>query len=246
MLRFLSIAMACIALFIPLPVFAGPPIITDDTGTPGPGRWEMNMGLNVEKRSSQTAYQAPTLDLNYGVGEHIQLNYSVPWIVLHVGGNTIAGLGDSEVAVKWRFLDQDRQGVDMSVYPRFIFNNPTSSADRGIVDKGTVFRLPFQMEKKVGILTVNPEVGHDFHQEGGDAWIYSLALKYTEVKGVELLAEIFGTVDNKFSNGQNAANIGVRKDVNENSSVHASVGTGVGSRFDRTQLLSYVGIQVRF
>src|SRR5512135_2947956 len=104
----------------PLGVFAGPPIVTDDTGTPGPGKWEMNAGFNLEKRSSRTTYQLPALDLNYGIGERIQLNYSTVWIVLHGDEGTKNGAGDSEVAVKWRFLDRDKQGVDLSVYPRFL------------------------------------------------------------------------------------------------------------------------------
>jgi hypothetical protein len=229
----------------PLGVLAGPPIVTDDTGTPGPGKWETNAGLNMEKRRSESTYQAPVLDLNYGIGEHIQLNYSVAWIVLHGNEGTKSGPGNSEVAVKWRFLDQEKQGVDMSIYPRFLFNNPASSADRGIVDKGTIFRLPFQMEKKIGVITVNPEAGHEFHQEGGDTWLYSLAVKYAEIKGMEVLAEIFGTADNKFTKEENAFNIGIRKDVREDVSLHASVGKGLEGA-DHPTLLSYAGIQVRF
>lgn len=231
---------------MPLFVFAGPPIVTDDTGTPGPGKWEANIGFNMEKRRSKTEYQIPVLDVNYGIGERIQLNYIVPWTALHIPEEgTKSGLGNSEIAIKWRFLDQDKRGIDISVYPRLIINNP-SSADRGIVDKGTIFRLPFQMEKKIGIITVNPEVGYDFHQEGSDQWIYGLALKYAEVKGLEMLAEIFGTTDNKFSNAETAVNIGLRKDVVENVSLHASIGTGLGSGSDRIQLLSYAGFQLRF
>ncbi len=158
-------------ILVPLDALAAPPIITDDLGTPGPGKWEINTELTVEKRKDETTYQVPNLDLNCGVGEHIQMNYVLSWNVLHADGSTIGGLGNSEAAIKWRFLDQDKQGIDMSVYPRLIFNNPTSSANRGLADKGTIFRLPFQIEKKVGIITINTEIGHDFRQRGRDEWI---------------------------------------------------------------------------
>jgi hypothetical protein len=49
------------------------------------------------------------------------------------------------------------------------------------------------MEKKIGMIIINPEIGHDFRQEGGDQWLYALALKYDEIKGLEALAEVFGT-----------------------------------------------------
>ncbi len=234
-------------MFVSQCAFAGPPMVTDDSGTPGPGKWEINTGFTVEKRRDETTYQIPALDLNYGVGEHIQLNYVVSWIAFHTPvDGTKNGLSNSEVAVKWRFLDEDRQGIAMSVYPRFIFNNPTSSADRGIVDRESIFRLPVQMEKKIGIITINPEVGHDFHQEAGDEWIYGLALKYAEIKGMEVLAEIFGTTNSRFTKKENAFNVGLRKDMGENFALHASVGRGLRPVSDQPKLLSYAGVQLRF
>lgn len=240
---FASLAIIC----FPFVVLAGPPILTNDTGTPGPGKWETNIGFTVEKRQDANLYNTPALDLNYGIGDRIQLNYSVSWIVLDTTGEAAKnGLGNSEVAVKWRFLDEDKDGMALSVYPRFIFNNPVSSADRGLVDMGTVFRLPFQMEKKIGMIIINPEIGYDFRQEGGDQWLYALALKYGEIKGLEVMAEIFGTSDNSFKKQENVVNIGVRKDVSENVSLHASVGTSLRREPDQPKLLSYVGLQMRF
>ena len=242
-LFFIALTIIC----FPLSALAGPPILTDDTGTPGPGKWETNMGFTVEKRRDATLYNTPALDLNYGIGERIQLNYSVSWIVLDMTNEAEKnGLGNSEVAVKWRFLDEDRQGFALSVYPRFIFNNPVSSADRGLADKGTVFRLPFQMEKKIGVIIINPEIGHDFRQEGGDEWLYALALKYDGIKGLEVLVEFFGTSDNSFRKRENVVNMGVRKDVSENVSLHASVGRSLRRAPDQPSLLSYLGLQMRF
>jgi hypothetical protein len=157
-----------------------------------------------------------------------------------------SGLGNSEVAVKWRFLDEDKHGVAMSIYPRFIFNNPTSSADRGLVEEGTVFRLPVQLEKKLGILDMIVNFGHEFHQHGGDSWSYSIAAKYAEIKGLEVLAEVFGTVDNSFNNAENVFDVGIRADVSENYTVLASIGRSLDDAPDQPTLLSYVGLQVRF
>ncbi|HSB33083.1 MAG TPA: hypothetical protein VLG39_01365 [Nitrospirota bacterium] len=245
MSRWFFIALTIICF--PLGVLAGPPILTDDTGTPGSGKWETNMGFTIEKRRDAVLYNTPALDLNYGIGERIQLNYSISWIVLDTTNEAAKnGLGNSEVALKWRFLGEDKNGMALSVYPRFIFNNPVSSADRGLADKGTVFRLPFQMEKKIGLIIINPEIGHDFRQEGGDEWLYALALKYDEIKGLEVLVEVFGTADNSFKKQENVVNIGVRKDLNENFSLHASLGRSLRQAPDQPTLLSYLGLQMRF
>ncbi len=245
MVRWFIVALMMICF--PPGVLAGPPILTNDTGTPGPGKWETNMGFTVDKRRDTTLYNTPALDLNYGIGDRIQLNYSVSWIVLDTMHKAAkSGLGNSEVALKWRFLDEDKNGMALSVYPRFIFNNSASSADRGLVDKGTVFRLPFQIEKKIGVIVINPEIGHEFRQEGGDGWLYALALKYDEIKGLEVLAEVFGTADNGFKKQENVANIGVREDVSESVSLHASVGRSLRQSPNQPSLLSYVGLQMRF
>jgi hypothetical protein len=245
MIRWLFASLAIICF--PVGVLAGPPILTNDTGTPGPGKWETNIGFTVEKRRDISLYNTPALDLNYGVGDRIQLNYSVSWIVLDTTNEPVkSGLGNSEIAVKWRFLDEGKNGMALSVYPRLIFNNPVSSADRGLVDKGTVFRLPFQMEKKIGMIIINPEIGRDFHQEGGDGWLYALVFKYDEIKGLVVLAEVFGTADNSFKKQENVVTVGVRKDVSEKVSLHASVGRSLRREPDQPTLLSYIGLQMRF
>ncbi len=235
-----------VATLFPLCAFAGPPLLTDDTGLPGDKKWEINVGLTADKRDDETHYTTPTLDINYGIGEHIQLNYSVSWILLDSKDEgSKNGLGNSEVAVKWRFLDENRNDVAVSVYPRLIFNNPTSSADRGLVDRGIVFRLPVQMEKKIGIIEINIEVGHDFRQRGGDDWIYGLALKYAEIKGLEALAEVFGTANNSFKRHEAVFNLGLRYDLGKNCSLLASAGRSFHSEMDQPNLLLYAGIQFR-
>ena len=113
----------------------GPPLRTDDPGTPGDGNWEINIAFTVESLEDETELEVPLLDINYGVGDAIQLKFELPWIILHEDGEgTKHGLGNSTLGVKWRFLDEDPDGLSMSVYPQFEFKNPTSSGDRGIVD----------------------------------------------------------------------------------------------------------------
>ncbi len=113
----------CCVLVFSTPVFSGPPLQTNDTGTPGNRHWEINVGLSGEKTSSHFLLAIQAVDLNYGWGERIQLKYEVPWIFSNEeGGETQNGLGNSILGVKWRFLDEDRQGISMSTYPQVEFN----------------------------------------------------------------------------------------------------------------------------
>ena len=46
----------------------GPPMITDDPGTPGNGKWENNLAVAFEHRPNERSFDSPAIDLNYGVG----------------------------------------------------------------------------------------------------------------------------------------------------------------------------------
>src|SRR6185503_20667074 len=138
----------------------GPPMITDDPGTPGPGKWENNISFAFEHRSGETLYDTPGIDLNYGVGEHIQLTLQGgPVLLKRSGHGVVGGLGGTEAAVKWRFLDEEQSGADVSMFPRIIFNVTQSSVRRGLAEDGTRFQIPFQVAKTFGRLHLDAEFG---------------------------------------------------------------------------------------
>ena len=58
----------------------GPPLITDDPDTPGPGYWEINIAALRDKTQRQRRLEVPRVDVNYGVGRRIQLKFEVLWV----------------------------------------------------------------------------------------------------------------------------------------------------------------------
>src|ERR1043166_6823829 len=58
----------------------GPPLLTDDPGTPGPGHWEINLAATMERGRAGRTFELPLLDITYGVGERIQLKFEAPWV----------------------------------------------------------------------------------------------------------------------------------------------------------------------
>src|SRR6202521_3326235 len=93
----------------------GPPMITDDPGTPGDGQWEIKVAYLEDHTAVASARGFPHIDLNYGLGDHIQLKYETGY--LFVSGVNSDGVkrdvDDSPLGIKWRFLDQDEAGVDV-------------------------------------------------------------------------------------------------------------------------------------
>src|ERR1700739_3251895 len=66
----------------------GPPLLTNDPGTPGNGNWEINLGVMPVLRHDVNQYQLPQIDLNFGLGDRIQLTYEVPFVLQTNSGRT--------------------------------------------------------------------------------------------------------------------------------------------------------------
>ena len=60
---------------------AGPPFFTNDPGTPGNANWEINIASAQSIGRGSSAYQVPQIDLNYGLGDRVQLTYEIPYVV---------------------------------------------------------------------------------------------------------------------------------------------------------------------
>jgi len=95
----------------------GPPFRTDDPETPGNHHWEINFGFIGDRDPAAGAYQVPDFDINYGLGDRIQLKYEIPIAIEETRplaatptlpaqeGQVIGGLGESLLGIKWRFYE---------------------------------------------------------------------------------------------------------------------------------------------
>ncbi len=172
----------------------GPPMITDDPGTPGNGHWEDNLAIAFEHRPNEWLLDAPGVDLNYGWGDHIQLTLQTSLAILKRSDHgAVAGPGGTEAAVKWRFLDEERSGFDMSMFPRVIFNVAQSSVRRGLSDEGTRFQIPFQLAKKLGQFELDFEAGPVGSTVGRSEWLYGIVGGAELSKTTSIMAELHGT-----------------------------------------------------
>jgi hypothetical protein len=124
----------------------GPPFRTDDPETPGNQHWEINFGWIGDRNPESGAYQVPDFDINYGLGDRIQLKYELPIAIEEIRplpgqpGHVIAGLGDSLLGIKWRFYEhhpddpwiKDRFGTGlMDVFGHHTGQQTLPAADSG-------------------------------------------------------------------------------------------------------------------
>ena len=139
---------------------AGPPFLTNDPGTPGNGNWEINIAAMQTTLSDVSSWQLPQLDVNYGVGERIQLTGEISYVVVNASGQPQAtGWGNANPGVKWRFFDQGEGGWQMSTFPMYQTGVSSEAQRKGIGVAGPRLFLPLQVARKVGALSFNLEVG---------------------------------------------------------------------------------------
>lgn len=224
----------------------GPPMITDDPGTPGDGHWEINVALTTERRPGERITEMPLLDLNYGVGDRIQLKYEAAWLRLSENGDQHDGLSNSLVGVKWRFYDAGEKAWSASTYPQLEFNNPGShSDDRGLAEHGTGLILPLEVMKDFGAFEFNADLGFVRHPDG-NSWFGGVVLGREVAHGVELAGELHWDADAHLHAAVLTANVGVRVDLSEKCTLLASVGRELHNGHEpRASLIAYLGLQTR-
>jgi len=222
-------------------------MITDDPGTPGDRKWEINLAIALEHRSDETSLDLPAIDLNYGVGENIQLTLqTAPVLLKRDDQGPIGGLGGTEAAVKWRFLDEEKNGVDTSMFPRIIFNIQSSSARRGLADDGTRFQIPFQIAKSFGRFHVDAEFGPVGITVGRSEWLYGIVGGYEVAKPTMLMAELHGTSRMNFSRDDLTINFGLRHEITKTRILIISLGHELRSPEDSLALIGYFGVQLLY
>jgi hypothetical protein len=241
-----AIVVALGMIVLPAASMGGPPMITDDPDTPGAGKWEINIGSVFERRPGEYGLDFPAIDLNYGVGDHFQLKLEGAFTGLkRTGHGWMAGLGNALVGVKGRFLDEEKSGVSMSIYPQMEWNLAHASTRRGLVESGTHVLLPLEMSRRVGWLLLNVEIGDSLSFNQGSEWFYGLLASIPVDKKLEFLAELYGV--NKFDGkGEKLLlNFGVRRKIAEHVTLMLSVGHDLNAiHGDERSLVAYFGIQI--
>jgi hypothetical protein len=205
---FLCLILAVLTRFSPLALAqGGPPFRSDDPDTPENKNWEINTVLVGDRNPSEGFYETPNLDINYGLGNRIQLKYEVPLSIHETrdpSDHFAAGLGNSLFGVKLRFFSHHPKTAEpdangkresnfaMSIYPQLMLSNPTRSVRRDIVDPGPQFLMPMEANGKIGPLRISGEVGYWFTNKNvPSSWIRGVIVGHEFKKKTEVDLELY-------------------------------------------------------
>ena len=170
------------------PAFAGPPYLTDDPVPTDTGHWEIYGFSAGEGRGSDVDADVG-LDLNYGPVKGIQLTATLPASFSHdTSDGWRGGTGDVELGVKYRFLNDEKDGISAAIFPRAIL--PTASRSTG---ERTRFLLPLWVGKDFpGGTSLFGGGGYEFNPGLGNRnfWQAAAALTHDLNKKLSVGAEI--------------------------------------------------------
>ncbi len=199
--------LACPAAFAQ----GGPPYYTNDPGTPGNHNWEINLAYMPFEYNNQSIAHTPDVDINFGVGDRIQLTYESAWLrVADPSSPPKYGLGQDQLGFKWRFYDNEQSGFAISVFPQVSLNNPNHSADRGITPRSASVILPVEFSKKLGPVSLNWEVGYNVVHAGPDGYLAGVVVGRDVTENLEIDAEFYSVGTFHSSNGQQTIEGGAR------------------------------------
>jgi hypothetical protein len=243
-------AESLLVALLPLSAFAqgGPPMVTDDPGTPGDKHWEINIAGLLATTSEQSLLQFPYFDINYGLGERIQLKIETGWMILRDNVPSTRSGADTVLAgVKYRFLDEDQAGIAISTYPQFQFHHFFSSNDPELTEPGNQYILPFEFTKTFGNWEINPEVGYLYGTVVSSELFYGVVLAFENAKPWEPLAEVHVNTHLDGTGSTTLLNLGFRYSFNPEMNLLSAIGHTVTHIEDaETELDTYLGIQLLF
>lgn len=224
----------------------GPPFLANDPGTPGDANWEINLATMVTTSRNVSSYQVPQIDLNFGVGDRIQLTYEVPYVVQSATGeSTQTGWANSYAGVKWRFLDQGEDGWQMSAFPQVETAGSARTRAAQIAVAGPRYFLPVEVTHKLGPFDVDFEVGYYFPGQGPSERILGLVVGRSVTERLELDAELY---DDRASNNAPRAttfDLGGRYRLRPGLIALFMAGRSInGFEYGQPQFMAYVGVQI--
>jgi hypothetical protein len=206
----------------------------------------MNLGYMPFYYEGQSISHLPDVDINFGVGDRIQLTYENAWLRVRDSGSPAKyGLGQSNPGMKWRFYDGGEKGLSVSLFPQFFLNNPNDAVRRGITPASEAFEIPFEFTHKVGPVDVDLELGYEQVHKGPNGWIGGLVIGHDFTRRLEGDVELYNTGTFSPSENQPTFDLGGRYKLHNPIILLFMAGRALEpARSDQSHFIGYFGVQV--
>ena len=124
------------------PSYAGPPLVTDDTGIVPLRDWQVILSVQGESRPATDSGSLPALEVTYGFFKDMNLTAVVPRQYIEDRGEpSKTGFGNAQLNYKWLFYDND-DGLTLAISPVYSFPLTRTSRIRGLAEDVRAFSMP--------------------------------------------------------------------------------------------------------
>lgn len=183
-MTFCAVAMASLAL-------AGPPFTTDDPEPVEYRHGEFYIASYLAHAKDGWSGTAPHVEVNYGAFANGQIHVIAPIaFVAPAHGPAQFGYGDTEVGIKYRFLEETIWRPQAGTFPQIEL--PTGDSARNLGSGQTQVFLPLWLQKSLGSWTTYGGGGYWINPGAGnpDWWFFGWVLQYQISSRLALGAEV--------------------------------------------------------
>ncbi len=187
-------------LLLVCPSYAAHPLITDDTGTQGKGKFLLEINgqhdwdqEDVDGSSFTSTGGQAAAAMAYGISDQVDLIGNIPylWFNLKENDTTMAnehGAGDATLEVKWRFFEKDKLSIALKLGVSIPTGNHEKELGAGHLG-GHLFLVATQ---ELGSWTFHGNLGYMLNEnrmeERKDLWHASVAATWEAMKNLKLIA----------------------------------------------------------
>lgn len=225
--------------------WAGPPYVADDPEPTDFRHYEIYLFATGESSRGGRA-TAAGLDFNYGATPDLQLTGVVPIVDEHPSGERAkTGVGNIELAAKYRFVHQNEIGWDVAVFPRLFLQSPS----RDVGEQHTSVLLPLWLEKDWPGWSTFGGGGWVYNRGTGaqDFYLAAWALTHQFTDRLQLGAEIqHQTPDTRGGKASTGVGIGMKYDVATHWHLLAYAAPGVQNAPETARYAWYASILLTY
>jgi hypothetical protein len=180
-----------LALLAAAPALAGPPFQTDDPEPIDYKHYEFYTFATADRVPGETDTVGPAVEFNWGALPNTHLHIIVPVAgIIPSEGPRVFGLGDIELGVKYRFVQETKHRPMIGTF--VMFEIPTGSASRALGEGKTWYKLPLWVQKSFGPWTtyggsgVTVQPAKDYRNYPFMAWLVQRELGKKFTLGTEI------------------------------------------------------------
>ncbi|HEY8084642.1 MAG TPA: transporter [Methylophilaceae bacterium] len=230
-------------------VWAGPPFVTDDAEPVEAQHWEINNAVITGVSRGDTTVGAPVIDINYGLSPDVQLHLQPSLMYENNSAHKHFGIDDTEIGVKYRFIDHrdDESEWMASIYP--ILTLPTADKTFNDGHRNIQTFLPLWIQRNSKDWTIYGGAGYRIDQglDKKNSYFTGITALNHVSDHLQLGGELFHETATEIGGKATAGfNLGGIYDFSGRYHLLLSAGKGLINASSTNQLSTYLALQVTY